>query len=172
MKVSMIAAMSRNRVIGKDNDLPWHLPDDFEFFKQMTKHHHVIMGRKNFESLPHKFRPLPDRENIVISRQPHYGEEENIHVVQSLAEALNIAKRNAEKEAFIIGGGEIYKMGLALASTLYLTEIHADVAGDVYFPIFEKAEWKEIQRENHPADDRHKYSFDFVTYYNYKHLDL
>ncbi len=172
MRISMIAAMSQNRVIGKNNDLPWHLPDDFQFFKDTTKGRHVILGRKNYESLPHKFRPLPGRTNIVISRNPNYGKDEDILVVRSLEEALQLAKERGETHCFIIGGGEIYKMGLDMASEIYLTEIHAEISGDVFFPVFDKAQWVEIQRKNHPTDSRHEYSFDFVIYENTDNLDL
>ncbi|WP_436515875.1 dihydrofolate reductase [Ekhidna sp. To15] len=163
MIISMIAAMGSNRVIGKDNDIPWHLPDDFKYFKDTTKGHHVIMGRKNWESLPHSFQPLPGRTNIIITRQPDYdamGEP----VVQSLDEALEIAKQHNESEAFIIGGGEIYRMGLAHADKIYLTEINEAFNGQVTFPDIDKSEWVEISRKHHPIDDRHKFSFDFVVY--------
>ena len=163
MKISMIAAMDRNRVIGKDNDIPWHLPDDFKFFKDTTKHHHVLMGRKNYESLPHKFRPLPDRPNIIITRQKTYTVS-GAQVVSSLETALEVARNSKETEAFIIGGGEIYRLGLDVAETIYLTEIDGEIEGDVFFPFFDKAVWKEVDRRHHPADDRHKYAFDFVIY--------
>lgn len=163
MIVSMIAAMGSNRVIGKDNDIPWHLPDDFKFFKHTTKGHHVIMGRKNWESLPHSFQPLPDRPNIVITRQDDYHPE-GAQVVKSLEDALQIARDNEEDEAFIIGGGEIYRMGLDLADRIYLTEINGAFEGQVTFPEFDKNSWKEESRVHHPTDDRHKYSFDFVVY--------
>ncbi len=160
----MIAAMSQNRVIGRDNDLPWHLPDDFQFFKDTTRGHHVIMGRKNYESLPHAFRPLPKRTNIVITRQPHYDVADGVFVVQSLEQALDLARGRGEEEAFIIGGGEIYRLGLEVATTIYLTEIEAMVDGDVYFPDFDAKIWTEVQRRKHPSDAKHLHSFDFVTY--------
>lgn len=163
MIISMIAAMGSNRVIGKDNDIPWHLPDDFKYFKETTKGHHVIMGRKNWESLPHSFQPLPGRPNIVITRQEEYPLE-GATVVKSLEEALHIAKDNGEHEAFIIGGGEIYRMGLEYADKIYLTEINGEFDGQVTFPEFDKNIWEEVSREHHPADERHKYSFDFVVY--------
>ncbi len=159
----MIAAMGSNRVIGKDNDIPWHLPDDFKFFKNTTKGHHVIMGRKNWESLPHSFQPLPGRPNVVITRQENY-QPEGAQVVPSLDDALEIARSNNEPEAFIIGGGEIYRMGLEIADRIYLTEINGEFDGQVTFPDFDKSIWKEESREHHPKDDRHKYSFDFVVY--------
>lgn len=159
----MIAAMGSNRVIGKDNDIPWHLPDDFRFFKETTKHHCVIMGRKNWESLPHKFRPLPERPNIVITRQENYLAE-GATVVISLDEALDLARKSGENEAFIIGGGEIYREGLSVAEKIYLTEINGAFDGQTTFPEFDKEIWKETSREHHESDNRHAYSFDFVIY--------
>ena len=159
----MIAAMGSNRVIGKDNDIPWHLPDDFRFFKETTKGHHVIMGRKNWESLPSSFQPLPGRPNIVITRQENY-EAAGAIVVSSLEEALELSLNNKESEAFIIGGGEIYRMGLHHAQKIYLTEINGDFEGQVTFPEFSSSEWIEKERTHHSTDEKHKYSFDFVTY--------
>jgi dihydrofolate reductase len=163
MKISIIAAVAENRVIGKDNDLIWHLPDDMKFFMQKTTGHHVIMGRKNFESLPPKYSPLPNRTNIVITRQNELFID-GAHVVNTLDEGLKIAKDNGEEEAFVIGGGEVYKLGLAVADIMYLTEIKSSFDGDTYFPEYDRNQWIEIARSNHPADDRHEYEFDFVTY--------
>uniref|UniRef100_UPI00404A46FC dihydrofolate reductase n=1 Tax=Fulvivirga sp. TaxID=1931237 RepID=UPI00404A46FC len=163
MKISMIAAIAENRVIGKDNDLVWRLPDDMKFFMQKTTGHHVIMGRKNFESLPPKFSPLPNRINIIITRQKDL-EVEGAHVVNSLHQSLEIARINNEKEAFIIGGGEIYKLGLEIADIMYITEVKGTFEGDAFFPEFDKNEWKEIERIPHGIDEKHQYAFDFVTY--------
>lgn len=163
MIISMIAAMGENRVIGKDNDIPWHLPDDFKFFKDTTKGHHVIMGRKNWESLQQQFQPLPGRPNIIITRNSGY-QANGATVVSSLEEALEIAKEAGEKEAFIIGGGEIYRMGLSLCDTIYLTEIQGSFEGQVTFPEFPKEKFQEISRIHHPKDAKHKYAFDFVIY--------
>jgi len=159
----MIAAMGSNRVIGKDNDIPWHLPNDFKFFKDTTKNHHVIMGRKNWESLPPKFQPLPDRTNIVITRQADYNAEGAV-VVSTLEAALKLAQEAKEQEAFIIGGGEIYRMALDMADRIYLTEINAPFDGQVTFPEFDKTVWEEASRLHHGTDERHVFSFDFVTY--------
>lgn len=159
----MIAAMGSNRVIGKDNAIPWHLPDDFKFFKDTTKNHHVIMGRKNWESLPSKFQPLPDRTNIVITRQTNYLAQ-GATVVSTLKTALKLAKEDGEKEAFVIGGGEIYRMVLGMADRIYLTEIKHDFDGEVTFPEFDKRSWKETSRTHHFADEQHKFGFDFVRY--------
>ena len=163
MIISMIAAMGSNRVIGKDNDLPWHLPDDFKYFQQKTKGHHVIMGRKNWESLPHKFQPLPNRKNLVITRQSNYTAH-GATIIQSLEEGKVIAKKNSEEELFIIGGGEIYRMGLTIADRIYLTEIDGAFEGQVTFPEFSSSDWTEVSRKHHAKDDRHQYAFDFVIY--------
>ena len=135
MIVSIIVAASENNVIGNNNDLIWHLPKDMKFFKDTTKGHHVIMGRKNLESIPHKFRPLPNRQNIVVTRNKKYVADGCL-VVTSIEEGLSIAKKNKEKETFIIGGGQIYKLALELnlVDKIYLTRIHANFEGDTFFP--------------------------------------
>ena len=163
MIISLIAALAQNRVIGKNNALPWHLPDDMKYFMQTTSGHHVIMGRKNYDSIPEKFRPLPNRTNIVVTRQPQF-KAPGCTLVHSIEEALEIAGQHGEDEAFIIGGAEIYHNGFEMADRLYLTEIHASIDGDTYFPEFNKANWKEISRKHHPTDERHRYPFDFVVY--------
>jgi len=163
MIVSMIAAMGSNRVIGKDNDLPWHLPDDFKFFQKTTKGHHIIMGRKNWESLPHKFQPLPNRTNLVITRQAEY-QAFGAKVFTSLEAAITVAELAGEEELFIIGGGEIYRMGLDISDKIYLTEIEGAFDGQVTFPEFSKNEWQESSREHHGKDEKHQYAFDFVIY--------
>jgi len=150
-------------VIGKNNDLPWHLPDDMKYFMQTTKGHHCIMGRKNYESIPEKFRPLPNRTNIVVTRQQKFHAPGCV-VVNSIEEGLKIAQANGEPETFIIGGAEIYKSSLAIADLLYITEIKADMEGDTHFPEFKSSEWKEISRQQHSTDERHRYAFDFVVY--------
>ena len=161
MKVSLIVAVSQNGMIGKDNDLIWHLPKDMKFFKDTTLGHHVIMGRKNFESIPHKFRPLPNRTNIVITRQSDYKAEDSI-VVNSVEESLKVAKSNGENEAFIIGGGQIYKLALEanLIDRIYLTRIHHSFDGDTFFPEL-NSDWNEIKREDCFKDDNHKYDYSF-----------
>lgn len=163
MTISLIAALSRNRVIGKNNGLPWHLPDDMKYFMQTTKGHHVIMGRKNYDSIPEKFRPLPNRNNIVVTRQKDL-KLDGCLVVNSLQAGVDIAKNADEPELFIIGGSAIYQLGLPLANRLYLTEIDADLQGDTYFPAINRSDWKEISRKHHVADERHAYPFDFVIY--------
>lgn len=165
MKISLIAAVAENQVIGRSNDLPWHLPDDFKFFKEKTKGHPIIMGRKSLESLG---KPLPKRTNIVITRDPNRipatYKDQGVVIVDSLEKALNVAKQVEENEIFVIGGAEIYTLALPLATTLYLTEIRQSYEGDAYFPQFDKNEWQEVSRQHHSADERHRASFDFVTY--------
>lgn len=163
MIISLIAALTENRVIGKSNDLPWHLPDDMKYFMQTTVGHHVIMGRKNYESIPGKFRPLANRTNIVVTRQEEYDAPGCI-VVNSIPAGIDIAIDNREAEVFIIGGAEIYTQSLAFANRLYLTEIQTSLEGDAFFPMFNKYEWNEISRKHHPADAQHQYAFDFVIY--------
>lgn len=159
----MIAAMSTNRVIGINNDLPWHLPNDMKYFMETTKGHHVIMGRKNYESLPPRFQPLPDRTNLVVTRQSSY-EAPDCELFSNIEEAVEYARANGEEELFIIGGGQIYEQGLPMADQIYLTEIDAQIGGgEVFFPELGE-EWKEVSRKSHAADDRHKYAFDFVVY--------
>lgn len=163
MRVSQIAALAQNRVIGKNNDLPWSLPDDMKFFMLTTKGHHCIMGRKNYQSIPDKFRPLPNRTNIVVTRQKNFKAPGCI-VVNSIEKGLEIGRNNHETETFIIGGAEIYKSSLDLTDRLYLTEIQAVIEGDTYFPELPPEHWKEISRQHHPKDERHAYAFDFVVY--------
>ncbi|MEM6525833.1 MAG: dihydrofolate reductase [Bacteroidota bacterium] len=163
MKISIIAAVAKNRVIGKDNDLVWSLPDDMKFFMHTTSGYPVIMGRKNYESIPAKYRPLPKRKNIVITRQQGY-KAEGAFVVHSLEEAIASAREDRPNEIFIIGGGQIYEMGLDIVDTLYITEIHETFDGDAFFPEYDRFEWEEAGRISHPIDERHAYPFDFVTY--------
>lgn len=168
MIVSAIAALSKNKVIGKDNDLPWRLPDDMKFFMQTTKGHHVVMGRRNYDSLHEKYKPLPERTNIVITRQTNFVAPGCI-VLHAVEPALEIAKKNSEQECFIIGGAEIYKLAMPHTTRLYMTEIDAVIDGDTYFPDIRKDEWKEVSRKHHPADERHAYAFDIVVYDRVNH---
>lgn len=163
MRISLIAAVSSNGVIGKGNDLPWHLPDDMRYFMVTTKGHPVIMGRRNYASIPEKYRPLPGRTNIVVTRQPGFSAPGCI-VVNSPEAALDAAAATGIEEVFVIGGGELYTALLGVADRLYLTEIDSAVEGDTYFPEFAREQWQETSRQHHPADDRHRYAFDFVVY--------
>ncbi|MEO1434782.1 MAG: dihydrofolate reductase, partial [Bacteroidota bacterium] len=130
MKISIIVAQTENRVIGKDNDIPWYLPADLKYFKKVTTGHHIIMGRKCYESIG---RPLPNRANVILTRRMDFHAEGCI-VTHSLEEALDIARRNEETEAFIIGGGEIYNLAMPLVDQIYLTQVHTELEGDIYFP--------------------------------------
>lgn len=149
--------MATNRVIGINNGLPWHLPNDLRHFRRTTTGHAVIMGRKNYESIG---KPLPDRTNIVVTRNPDYRAPGCV-VVHSLAEA--IAAAGADNEIFVIGGAEIYAQALPLARHMHLTLVHADVAGDAYFPEFDWKAWHLVSREDHDVDDRHAYRYSFLT---------
>lgn len=164
MIFTLIAAVAENQVIGVNNDLPWHLPDDMKHFMNTTKGHHVIMGRKNYESIPDRYRPLPERTNIVVTRQKKY-KAQGCMVVNTLDEALKIPEEHGEKEAFVIGGAEIFRLCIDRADKMILTEIQATVKGDTFFPRFDKRDWKEVSRLPHPADEKHLYAFDFVTYH-------
>ena len=163
MKISMIAAVAENGVIGKDNDLAWHLPDDMKYFMNTTQHHFVVMGRKNYESIPHKYRPLPNRTNIIVTRKPTYDAPDCI-VLNSIEEALDYGEAHQQEELFIIGGGQIYAAALDKTDRLYITEVAAQVEGDTFFPAFNHDDWQETSRVPHAADDRHLFAFDFVIY--------
>ncbi len=158
MIVSLLAAASENNVIGKDNKLPWHLPDDLKRFKALTRGHAIIMGRKTFDSIG---RPLPERTNIVVSRQLEVAPV-GCELAHSLNDAIRIAKPTGD-EVFIIGGADIYSQAIDLADRIYLTRVHATIDGDAFFPEIE-SEWVETEREEHLADEKHQYSFSFITY--------
>lgn len=158
MNLTIIAAISENRVIGRNNDLAWHLPDDLKRFKELTKGHHVIMGRKTFESVG---CPLPGRTNIVVTTQKDYKAPGCI-IVHTLKEAIQKAEN--DPQPYVIGGGKIYEQALPISDTLELTQIHAEVEGDTYFPEVDTGKWQIVAKESHPADDQHEYAFDFLTY--------
>lgn len=158
MRVSLIAALAENRVIGRNNTLPWRLPADLKRFRRLTTGHPVILGRKNYESIG---RPLPERTNIVVTRDRGYRAPGCV-VVDSLDAAYAAAGDAAE--IFIIGGAELYAQTLARADRLYLTLVHAMVPGDTYFPEFDRAEWVEIERERREPDADHAHAYSFVTY--------
>ena len=160
MKITLIAAVAENRVIGRDGGLPWRLPDDLRRFKQRTLGHNVIMGRRTFESLA---APLPDRPAIVVSRSREL-EIPGATVANSVDEALDIARGRGEDEVFILGGSEIYAIALPLADRLELTVVHADIQGDTYFPKFDPAAWTITEDQHREADDRHEHPFSFRCY--------
>lgn len=167
MKKSIIVAMASNRVIGAHNALPWHMPADMRYFKDMTKGHPVVMGRKTFESMGHK--PLADRTNIILTRKEHAASPDGCHLAYELKEAFQKAADTGAKEVFVIGGSQIYAQALPMVDTLYITEIHAKVKGDTYFPAFEMSEWEEVSRQEYPADAQNKYAYAFVEYVKKKH---
>ncbi len=156
--VTLIAAASENNVIGNENKLIWHLPDDLKHFKELTKGHFVIMGRKTFESMP---KALPNRTNIVITRKLDYIGKDAI-VVNSIHEALERA--SDDKQPFIIGGGEIYNQSILLANRIELTRVHTDSTGDTHFPEINYKLWEEASRDQRFKDDKHKFDFTFIRY--------
>ena len=157
MKIAIIAAMAENRVIGKDNDLPWRLPADLRHFRRLTLGKPVIMGRRTYESLG---KPLPERRNIIVTGNRRYRTA-GCMVVHSLEEALEQAAE--APEAMIMGGGALYAEALPRADRLYLTLVHQVFHGDVSFPEFDPSQWREVEREDHEPDDRNPVAYSFVT---------
>lgn len=157
-QISIIVAMALNRTIGINNTLPWRCPEDLKHFKKLTMGHHMIMGRKTFESIG---KPLPGRTTVVVTRNPALTID-GCTVTQSLEEAINSCAN--ENEIFIVGGGEIYSQALQLADMLYITEIQQEVKGDANFPAFDKNEWREISRDKQTQQEPQALKFDFVTY--------
>jgi dihydrofolate reductase len=157
--VSLIVAMDKNRLIGRNGRLPWRLPDDMKWFREQTMAKPVVMGRKTFDSIPDRFRPLPGRHSIVLTRQGDY-EVEGVTVVHTIEAAL--AAAGTVDEIVVIGGAELYAQLIPMADRLYLTLIDAEFEGDAYFPGLDPAQWREIYRQEHPADDRHDYPFTWL----------
>lgn len=157
-RISIIAALARNRVIGIENRLPWKLPEDLAHFKALTLGYPILMGRKTFESLG---RPLPGRTNIVITRNPDYRPE-GCKVAASIADA--VASCGEASEVFFIGGAELYRQVLPLADRLYLTEVKIDAEGDAWFPEYDRAAFREVGRESHRGEKADRLAFDFVVY--------
>nr|AIA14953.1 Dihydrofolate reductase [uncultured bacterium] len=155
MILSMIVAASENGVIGKDGTMPWRLPAESAYFREVTLGHPVITGRKNYEAMG---RPLPGRLNIVITRQTDYEVPKGVIVVHSLAEALKLPQVQSEQEVFIIGGAEIYQQAMPLADKLYLTTVHAQIDGNTFFK-YDPGQWQLEWSQHHPADAENKYSF-------------
>ncbi|QNF17487.1 type 3 dihydrofolate reductase [Aeromonas jandaei] len=160
MKISMIAAMAHDRVIGKDNQMPWHMPADLAHFKRVTLGKPVLMGRKTFESIG---RPLPGRRNLVISRNPDY-QADGIEVVGSVESALTLLADNEVAEVMVIGGGHLYAELLPKADCLYLTRIELEVEGDTRFPAFADEQWQCVEREVHQADEKNPHPYRFETW--------
>ena len=159
MRITLIAAAAENNALGKDNDLVWHLPDDFKRFKKLTSHHHIIMGRKTFESFP---KPLPNRTHIVITRKSDYDAGEAIVVVNSIEEAIKAVVD--DENPYIIGGGEIYKLGMEFATHIELTRVHGTFEADAFFPEIDDDTWELLEESYHPKDEKHDYAFTYLTY--------
>jgi dihydrofolate reductase len=157
-RISLIVAMAKNRVIGANNTLPWHLPADLKHFKALTMGHHMIMGRKTYESIG---KPLPGRTSVVVTRSANYSMS-GVIVVNSLEDA--IAACGNEEEIFVIGGAELYRQAIGLTDRIYLTEIDADISGDAHFTDFDSNLWQETGRESHTPDEKNLYSYHFVIY--------
>lgn len=158
MKLSLIVAVAENHVIGNNNQLIWHLPNDLKQFRRLTTGHCIIMGRKTFESIG---KPLPNRTSVIISRNPAFKIEDCI-TVDSLENAISEAKKIENEEAFIIGGAEIYRLSLPLVDKIYLTEVHHSFEGDTTFPEIDKSIWQETHREDFETDEKHQYPYSFV----------
>jgi dihydrofolate reductase len=158
MKISLIAAIAENGVIGRNNDLPWRIRDDTRFFMHKTLGHHVIMGRRNYEAMG---KPLPRRPNLVISRNPLFHAE--CPVLPTLEAALDCARAAKEEEAFVIGGAHIYALALPVADVFYRTRVLAQVPGDVYFPPFDESEWDVQEDTRHAASERNEHAFVIET---------
>jgi dihydrofolate reductase len=157
--LTLIAATSTNNALGKDNQLVWHLPDDFKRFKALTSEHYIIMGRKTFESFP---KPLPNRTHVIITRQSDYIAPEGCIVVSSLEKAIEACPKN--EEVFIIGGGEIYKQSIDRADKVELTRVHTTVEADTFFPEINPEQWELVFEEVHLKDEKHAFDFTFQTY--------
>ena len=163
MKISLIVAVAENGVIGKDNGLPWHLPADMKYFRDTTMGHCVIMGRKNYDSIPLKYRPLEGRINIVVTRQRNFQAEKCI-LAGSVEEALKEAESRNEEEVFVIGGADIYRQTIGLADTLYVTHIRHSFEGDAFFPAIEPGRWMKIIQKDQQVDEKNKFPFSFSVY--------
>lgn len=158
--ISLLVAMDRNHVIGFENDMPWHIPNDLKFFKNKTNGHSIVMGRKTFESLG---RVLPNREHIVLSRS-QISLPEEVKLINDLKVVLEWNEENPDKEIFIIGGGDIYKQMLPFADRMYITSINESFKGDTFFPRFNESDWKLTSKEKGIKDDKNPYDYYFLQY--------
>jgi dihydrofolate reductase len=160
MRLSLIAAVSDNGIIGRRQDLPWRLSADLQRFKSLTMGHHILMGRKTFASIG---RPLPGRTLIVVSRQPTF-DAENVQVATSLFDAIEFARQAGDSEAFVIGGGEVYRQAIDVVDRMYLTRVHASIDGDVFFPPVIFDDWQLVAEQHHDADEKNEYDTTFQIY--------
>ncbi len=156
--IIMIAAVAENNTLGKDNKLIWHLPNDFKRFKELTTGHHIIMGRKTFESLP---KLLPNRKHVIITRQKDY-QAEGCLVADNLENALKLCP--LDKDVYVIGGGEIYNLALPIADVIEITRVHESFEGDAFFPEINKDTWQLVESEFNSKDEKHQYDFTYETY--------
>lgn len=165
MKTSLIVAMDTDRGIGKNNDLMWHLPNDMRFFKETTAGHVVVMGRKNYESIPEKYRPLPNRENVVLTRNKMY-QAADCNIFHSLEECMNYYQSEEERTVFIIGGGQIYREALEMdmVDEMYISHINHSYGADTFFPEFDLKQWKVESILEQAIDEKHKASFTVLRY--------
>ncbi len=155
MSLFLIAAIAKNGCIGKDGQIPWHISEDMKRFKELTMGHAVLMGRKTWESIPDRFRPLPGRTNIVITRQKNYPVSQGVEVFSNINEAL---QRHSQETIFVIGGAEVYRETMPRANCLYITLVDQTVDGDVFFPKIDPQVWHEVEREDHNG-------FSFISYF-------
>lgn len=160
MIISQIAAASTNNVIGKNNQLPWHMPNDMAYFKKKTLGHHIVTGRRNYEA---EGKALPGRINIVLTRNEKFQLADGI-VVHTLDEAVEIAKKAGEKELFIVGGEEIYRLAMNITDRIYLTRIHAEIEGDTFFPKLNSDLWKQVSIIRNYKDDKNPYDYDYLIF--------
>ena len=168
MTISLIVAASENNVIGKNNQLLWKLPNDLKFFKNTTWGFPVIMGRKSFESVK---KPLPGRTNIVVTTNPDWKYETVIRV-SNLEEGIQKAAETNSKQAFIIGGGEIYKQSMDIADVIYITRVHAQLEGDTFFPVIDESKWQLTSNQDFEADEKHAYSYSFQIWKKIGLIDI
>ncbi|MEL6864612.1 MAG: dihydrofolate reductase [Bacteroidota bacterium] len=157
MIISAIVAIAKNRVIGRDNDIPWYLPADLKYFKKTTLNHHILMGRKCYDSIG---RPLPKRTNVILTRNPFFIVS-NCLVVNSLEKGIELARSNGEEELFIIGGAQIYEISMPYWDRLYLTDVDLETPGDVLFPEMDWSKWKELSSEPHQPDEKNEHPYTF-----------
>ena len=169
MIISQIVAVSENWIIGRDNDLPWTMPDDMAWFKRVTMGHTVIMGRRNYEA--NGSQALPGRTNIVISRQKDFRLDDSM-VVPTLESALEICKREEQEEVFIVGGGEIYRLSLPRTDRIYLTVIHTRLEGDTTYPELNMEEWQKIHEDPHRSDQQNPFDFTFYILERIKNIKI
>ena len=160
MTISLIVAISKNRAIGIDNQIPWYLPADLKYFKRTTLGHHILMGRKSYLSIG---KPLPRRTNLVLTRNTFFTAA-GIQVVHSIEEGIELAKAAGEDELFIIGGGEIYRQSMELVDRMYITEVDIETEGDTFFPKIDESRWELSSEEHHKADERNKWNYCFKVY--------